>query len=144
MWMGSDNLDGAEDQQERLIRLGWVTGFVDGEGCFSIGFVKQPNRAGRRGYTTGYQVTHSFVVVQGARSLDALHELRDFFDVGAVSINRRSDNHKEHLTDSSSALGTSSSRSCFRFLGRTRFAQRSRMTSRALRGALRSAPRAGT
>jgi hypothetical protein len=95
--MGSDNPGGAEDQQERLIRIGWVTGFVDGEGCFSIGFVKQPDRANRRGYRTGYQVTHSFVVVQGARSLRALTELRDFFGVGGVSINRRHDNHKEHL-----------------------------------------------
>ena len=42
--MGSDNPDGAENQQERLIRIGWVIGFVDGEGCFSIGFVRQPNR----------------------------------------------------------------------------------------------------
>jgi hypothetical protein len=95
--MGSDNPVGAENQQERLIRIGWVVGFVDGEGCFSIGFVKQPDRARRRGYRTGYQVTHSFVVVQGARSVDCLHELRDFFGVGAVSINRRRDNHKEHL-----------------------------------------------
>jgi hypothetical protein len=31
----------ADNQQERLI--GWITGFVDGEGCFSIGFVKQTN-----------------------------------------------------------------------------------------------------
>jgi hypothetical protein len=95
--MDSDNPGGAEDQQERLIRIGWVVGFVDGEGCFSIGFVKQPDRASRRGYRTGYQVTHSFVVVQGARSVRCLHELRDFFGVGAVSINRRHDNHKEHL-----------------------------------------------
>jgi LAGLIDADG endonuclease len=95
--MGSDNLVGAENQQERLIRIGWVVGFVDGEGCFSIGFVKQPERAHRRGYRTGYQVTHSFVVVQGARSVASLHGLRDFFGVGAVSINRRHDNHKEHL-----------------------------------------------
>ncbi len=95
--MGSDNPVGAENQQERLIRIGWVVGFVDGEGCFSIGFVKQPDRAERRGYRTGYQVTHSFVVVQGERSLDALQELCNFFDAGAVSINRRYDNHKEHL-----------------------------------------------
>ncbi len=95
--MCSDNPAGAENQQERLIRIGWVVGFVDGEGCFSIGFAKQPDRAGRRGYRTGYQVTHSFVVVQGARSVGCLHELRDFFGVGAVSVNRRHDNHKEHL-----------------------------------------------
>ena len=95
--MDSDNPVGAENQQERLIRTRWVVGFVDGEGCFSIGFVKQPDRVERRGYRTGYQVAHSFVVVQGARSVQCLNELRDFFGVGAVSINRRYDNHKEHL-----------------------------------------------
>ena len=67
MVSGSDNLVGAENQQERLIRTGWVIGFVDGEGCFSIGFVRQPNRAARKGYVAGYQVFHRFVVAQGAK-----------------------------------------------------------------------------
>jgi hypothetical protein len=95
--MCSDNLDGAENQQERLIQLGWVIGFVDGEGCFSIGFVRQPSRRSRKGYRTGYQVSHSFVVVQGARSASCLLELQKFFGVGSVTVNRRHDNHKEHL-----------------------------------------------
>ena len=38
--VGSDNPDGAENQQERLIQQGWVVGFVDGEGCFSVSFVR--------------------------------------------------------------------------------------------------------
>jgi hypothetical protein len=88
---------GAENQQERLIRLGWVIGFVDGEGCFSIGFVRQPNRAGRKGYRAGYQVAHEFVVTQGAKSVTCLHELVTFFGVGRVVANRRNDNHREHL-----------------------------------------------
>src|SRR2546422_7555062 len=95
--MGSDNPAGAENQQERLIQLGWVIGFVDGEGCFSIGFVRQPDRAMRRGYKTGYQVSHEFVVTQGERSAQCLHELVRFFGVGAVLANRRHDNHREHL-----------------------------------------------
>jgi LAGLIDADG endonuclease len=95
--MGSDNPSGAEDQQERLIRLGWVIGFVDGEGCFSIGFVRQPVRPGRRGYSSGYQVFHRFVVTQGVGSVDSLEDLRDFFGVGRVYANQRHDNHKEHL-----------------------------------------------
>ena len=33
---GSDNVVGADDQQERLKTVGWVVGFVDGEGCFSV------------------------------------------------------------------------------------------------------------
>ena len=95
--MGSENPPGAENQQERLIRTGWVVGFVDGEGCFSIGFVRQPNRTSRRGYKTGYQVVHRFVVTQGARSAQCLEELKAFFGVGELYVNRRHDNHKEHL-----------------------------------------------
>jgi LAGLIDADG endonuclease len=88
---------GAENQQERLIQLGWVIGFVDGEGCFSIGFVRQPMRAGRKGCKTGYQVFHEMAVTQGAKSVSCLHELVRFFGVGSVIVNRRDDNHKEHL-----------------------------------------------
>ena len=98
LWgMGSDNPVGADNQQERLIRVGWVIGFVDGEGCFSIGFVRQPNRTDRRGYTTGYQVFHRFVVTQGASSASALEELKQFFGVGRLYTNARHDNHREHL-----------------------------------------------
>jgi hypothetical protein len=90
-------VSGAENQQERLIQLGWVVGFVDGEGCFSIGFVRQPDRAGRKGYKTGYQVSHEFAVTQGAKSVSCLRELVRLFGVGGVLPNRRYDDHKEHL-----------------------------------------------
>jgi hypothetical protein len=90
-------VSGAGNQQERLIQLGWVTGFVDGEGCFSIGFVRQQCRAKRRGYKAGYQVSHRFVVTQGVGSRPALEELRSFFGVGRVYVGRRHDNHREHL-----------------------------------------------
>lgn len=88
---------GAGNQQERLIQLGWVIGFVDGEGCFSIGFVRQPSRATRRGYKTGYQVSHEFAVTQGAKSVSCLHDLVGYFGVGSVLSNERYDNHTEHL-----------------------------------------------
>jgi hypothetical protein len=89
---------GAENQQERLSGFpDWVVGFVDGEGCFSIGFVRQPCRPGRSGYATGFQVSHEFAVTQGEQSLDVLRDLRDFFGVGQVIVNRRYDNHRECL-----------------------------------------------
>jgi hypothetical protein len=89
---------GAENQQERLSEFrGWVIGFVDGEGCFSIGFIRQQKRPGRAGYRLGYQVAHEFAVTQGAQSVQCLHDLREFFDVGQVIPNRRYDNHREHL-----------------------------------------------
>jgi hypothetical protein len=87
--IGSDNPDGADNQQERLIELGWVLGFVDGEGCFSIGFVRQSGDGSRRGYKLGYQVAHRFVVSQGMRSLGCLEALRDFFAVlGGFTLTR--------------------------------------------------------
>jgi LAGLIDADG endonuclease len=93
-----DNVPGAENQQERPIEFrGWVVGFVDGEGCFSIGFVRQPDRANRRGYKTGYQVSHRFAVTQGMKSVACLERLESFFGVGRISANRRHDNHREHL-----------------------------------------------
>jgi LAGLIDADG endonuclease len=94
---GSDNSSAADNQQERLIYIGWITGFVDGEGCFSINFIRQPTRVNRRGYTTGFQVAHEFAVTQGAKSISCLLRLKDFFGVGQVLVNRRYDNHKEHL-----------------------------------------------
>jgi hypothetical protein len=94
----SDKVSGAENQQERLIEFrGWVIGFVDGEGCFSIGFVRQGDRRGRKGYRAGYQVFHRFVVTQGARSASCLEDLRGFFGVGRIFVNKRHDDHKEHL-----------------------------------------------
>jgi hypothetical protein len=95
--MGSDNPDGAENQQERLIRTGWVIGFVDGEGCFSIGLVRQSRGAGRNGYRVGYQVFHEFAVAQGAKSVRCLNDLEDFFGVGQVLVNRRRDDHREDM-----------------------------------------------
>jgi hypothetical protein len=95
--VSSDNPDSAENQQERLIRTGWVIGFVDGEGCFSIGFVRQAGGRGRSGYRAGYQVFHEFVVTQGAKSVRCLEELQEFFGAGQVLVNRRHDDHREHL-----------------------------------------------
>ncbi len=66
---------GADNQQERLIKLGWVIGFVDGEGCFSIGFIRQPNRLKRKGYTTGEEPKTQDGSDQNPQRPDA--ELRD-------------------------------------------------------------------
>ena len=95
----SKNASRADDQQERLI--GWITGFVDGEGSFSMGLVKQLNRKEstreRKGYKTGYQVFHEFTVTQGESSLTSLEILKNFFGVGSIYLNKRYDNHKEYL-----------------------------------------------
>ena len=96
-----ENVSRADNQQERLIKIGWIIGFVDGEGCFSINFVKQADRIEgariRKGYKTGYQIAYDFTVVQGEKSLQSLKSLKDYFKVGGIYINRRHDNHKEDL-----------------------------------------------
>ena len=95
------NVSRADNQQERLITIGWITGYVDGEGCFSVNFVKQPDRQElrrlRKGYITGYQVAHEFAVTQGEKSLASLEILKEFFGVGKIYLNKRYDNHNEHL-----------------------------------------------
>ena len=92
-----DNLTSADNQQERLFEIGWIIGFVDGEGCFSVGFIQQPNRGARKGYRLGIQVWCEFAVTQGARSLSSLEKLTTFFRIGNIYQNKRYDNHKEHL-----------------------------------------------
>jgi hypothetical protein len=82
---------GADDQQERLKTVGWVVGFVDGEGCFSVAIQRC------RVMKLGWQVFPEFVVTQGAKSLSALQKLQQFFGCGRIYINRRHDNHKEPL-----------------------------------------------
>ena len=81
---------GADNQQERLRTVGWIVGFVDGEGCFSVTIQKATT-------ATGWQVFPEFVVTQGEKSLQALHDLKEFFECGRVFVNRRKDNHREQL-----------------------------------------------
>jgi len=82
---------GADNQQERLKTVGWVVGFVDGEGCFSIAIQRS------RDVKLGWQVFPEFVVTQGAKILSALQVLQQFYDCGRIYVNRRHDNHKEPL-----------------------------------------------
>jgi hypothetical protein len=89
---GSDNAGGAENQQERLFTIGWLVGFVDGEGCFSCPIYRSPSMR------LGWQVQPSFTVVQGESSRDVLEAMVRFFGCGKVYLNRRHDNHREHLS----------------------------------------------
>ena len=89
--MPSKKAASADNQQERLKLSGWIVGFVDGEGCFSVSIFK--NRTSK----CGYQVMPEFVVTQGQKSLDSLKIIKDFFGCGAIYVNRRYDNHKENI-----------------------------------------------
>ena len=74
--LSSDNVSGAENQQERLMTHGWVVGFVDGEGCFSCPIYRCHTM------TLKWQVRPEFAVVQGASSRDVLEDLVRFFGCG--------------------------------------------------------------
>lgn len=89
--MSSENVSNADNQQERLKFIGWLVGFTDGEGCFSISIIK--NKTSK----LGWQVFPEFVITQGEKSLSVLKEIKKFFGCGNIFVNRRNDNHKENL-----------------------------------------------
>ncbi len=89
--MPSKNTSSADNQQERLKTTGWIVGFTDGEGCFSVSLIKNSTTK------TGWQVFPEFVVTQEEKSLPALRKIQRFFECGKIFINRRNDNHKENL-----------------------------------------------
>ena len=91
--MPSKNVFGADNQQERLKFIGWITGFVDGEGCFTVSFFKHPKSRLR----LKWQVFPEFVITQGIKSEKILKEIETFFGCGKIYLNKRYDNHHEHL-----------------------------------------------
>ncbi len=59
----------------------WITGFVDGEGCFFIGLNKNSQMS------VGFQVLPEFVVVQHKRDEQILQALKSFWGCGVVRKN---------------------------------------------------------
>ena len=59
----------------------WITGFVDGEGCFHVGISRH------EGMTVGVQVLPEFTVVQHERDVQLLHAMKAFFGCGVVRRN---------------------------------------------------------
>src|SRR3972149_7531557 len=73
----------ADNQQERLDAW-WVSGFVDGEGCFHVSI----NRSEKM--SVGWQVLPEFRIVQHERDESLLKELQQFFGAGKVVVNHGS------------------------------------------------------
>ena len=100
--MDSENPSGGDNQQEtrnatvsRGLTPGWICGFVDGEGCFSIGIHRNPYV--RR--TRGWQIHPTFQVSQHRVNRYVLEELKAFFGVGVVrDKGERSDVHVFSVT----------------------------------------------
>src|SRR3989338_3838490 len=83
----------AGNQQERLRFEGWISGFVDGEGCFTVSIIRNRSVTTRE----SWQVFPEFVVSQGERSRTALKKIERFFQCGYINLNTRRDNHHEQM-----------------------------------------------
>lgn len=66
----------------------YITGFVDGEGTFSVSF----NR--RAKFKTGIEVKPSFSISQHKRSVMTLEKIKDYFGVGGIRFSKRDQNYK--------------------------------------------------
>ena len=80
-----ENVKSADNQQERL-DSNWITGFVDGEGCFHISINKIPEMS------LGWQVLPEFRIVQHEKDEDVLYQIKKYFGFGDVKVNR-TDHH---------------------------------------------------
>ena len=59
----------------------WITGFVDGEGCFHIGISNHPQMS------NGVQILPEFTVVQHQSDVQILYALKSYFKCGVVRVN---------------------------------------------------------
>lgn len=66
----------------------YITGFVDGEGCFSISFNK------RAKFKTGIEVRPSFCIAQNKRSLQILKDIHNYFGCGAIRFSKNDQMYK--------------------------------------------------
>ncbi len=66
----------------------YVTGFVDGEGCFSVSFNQ------RMKLKTGIEVRPSFSIGQNKNSLNVLKNIQNYFGCGAIRFSRFDQTYK--------------------------------------------------
>src|SRR5215470_363230 len=83
--MSSENPSSADNQQETSLSLLeldplWVSGFVDGEGCFSVSIHRNPNARS----TGGWQLHPVFHVYQHESHRDVLEALIPLFACGRL------------------------------------------------------------
>ncbi len=66
----------------------YISGFSDGEGCFSVSFNF------REKLKTKIEVRPSFAIGQNKRSLDLLQQIQKFFDCGNIRFSKRDQIYK--------------------------------------------------
>lgn len=79
---------GSRSQKESMDFSWYITGFIDGEGCFSISF----NR--RAKLKTGIEVRPSFSIAQNKRNLQVLKQIHAYFGCGAIRFSKRDQMYK--------------------------------------------------
>ncbi len=79
---------GSRIKKESMDFSWYLTGFIDGEGCFSISF----NR--RAKLKTGIEVRPSFSVAQNKRSLQVLKDIHAYFGCGAIRFSKHDQMYK--------------------------------------------------
>lgn len=73
---------GSRPKKESMDFSWYITGFTDGEGCFSISF----NR--RAKLNTGIEIRPSFSIGQNKRSLKVLKDIHAYFGCGAIRFSK--------------------------------------------------------
>lgn len=66
----------------------WVSGFVDGEGCFSISFNKRTRNP------LGLEVRPSFSISQNKASLESLSLIKAYFDCGTIRFIKKDQTYR--------------------------------------------------
>jgi hypothetical protein len=84
-----NNSSGAENSQDDFAY--WLSGFVDGEGCFSVSIYRNVTMK------LGWQVFPEFTISQNACETSLLMRIRTYFGGGSVVLNKRYDNHHHHM-----------------------------------------------
>lgn len=80
-----------------------IMGFVEGEGCFSIGIQKnidrKPRKTGRKNNwktpSTGLKVSPNFRITQVKEDNEILHKIQDRFGFGLIYHQKRTGNAKD-------------------------------------------------
>ena len=66
----------------------YVTGFVDGEGCFMVSFTL------RAKLKTNIEVRPSFAIAQNKRSLAILERIQKYFNCGGIRFDKKDQTYK--------------------------------------------------
>jgi hypothetical protein len=79
---------GSRHQKEFMDFCWYITGFVDGEGCFLVSFNE------RAKLKTGIEVRPSFSLAQNKRNLQVLKDIHTYFGCGAIRFSKRDQMYK--------------------------------------------------